>query len=144
MWVEITVTADELMVISGTIWSCSMGNYVKFFFFFLINITSLITSFLSKLSGKDTLELCVMSKQYVDKESYLSMGLRATTNLKLGQTCHPFTHAKSTLAPKSEILAWEGSPHSKWIPSLDTHFSVKGLFCFRELITLFIVSAWHN
>ena len=139
MWVEITVTADELMVISGTIWSCSMGNYVKFFFFFLINITSLITSFLSKLSGKDTLELCVMSKQYVDKESYLSMCLSSTTNLKFG---HPW--AKSTLSPKSEVLAWEGSPHSKWIPSLDTHFSVKGLFCFRELITLFIVSAWHN
>ena len=52
-----------------------------------------------------------MIKQYVDKESYLSMGLRATTNLKLGQTCHPFTHAKSTLSPKSEILAWQGSPH---------------------------------
>ena len=134
MWVEITVTADELMVISGTIWSCSMGNYVKFFFFFLINITSLITSFLSKLSGKDTLELCVMSKQYVDKESYLSMCLSSTTNLKFG---HPW--AKSTLSPKSEVLAWEGSPHSKWIPSLDTHFSVKGHF-FRELITLFVVS----
>ena len=134
MWVEITVTADELMVISGTIWSCSMGNYVKFFFFFLINITSLITSFLYKLSGKDTLELCVMSKQYVDKESYLSMCLSSTTNLKFG---HPW--AKSTLSPKSEVLAWEGSPHSKWIPSLDTHFSVKGHF-FRELITLFVVS----
>ena len=118
---------DHLIMLNGKL--CEV-----FFFFFLINITSLITSFLSKLSGKDTLELCVMSKQYVDKESYLSMCLSSTTNLKFG---HPW--AKSTLSPKSEVLAWEGSPHSKWIPSLDTHFSVKGHF-FRELITLFVVS----
>ena len=104
MWVEITVTADELMVISGTIWSCSMGNYVKFFFFFLINITSLITSFLSRLSGKDTLELCVMSKHMWTK-SHISVCvsvLPLTWSLVIhGQNLHFLQRVKSW--PEKEV-----------------------------------------
>lgn len=82
----------------------------------------------------------VMSKQYVDKESYLSMCLSPTTNLKLGSSMpslHPW--AKSIISPKSEVLAWEGRPHSKWIlPILISQ--LQGLL-FREPITVFIVGA---
>ena len=65
MWVEITVTADELTIISGTIGSCSMRNYVKFFFNKYHQFHYLISV---QTAWKDTLELHLMSKKYVDKE----------------------------------------------------------------------------
>ena len=125
MWVEITVTADELMIISGTIRSWSMGNYVKFFFNKYHQFHYIISV---QTAWKDTLELHLMSKKYADKE-YVSGCISVLPLTKFGQTRHPFIHGQNLHSlQKTEIPAWEGSPHSKWIPSLDAHFSVKGLF----------------
>lgn len=88
---------DHLIMLNGKL--CEVS--------FLINITSFITSFLSKLPGKDTLELHVMSKQYMDKESYLSMCLSPTTNLKLGRACHPFTQGQN-LHFLQRVKSWPG------------------------------------
>ena len=89
---------DHLIMLNGKL--CE----VVFFFFFLINITSLITSFLSRLSGKDTLELCVMSKHMWTK-SHISVCvsvLPLTWSLVIhGQNLHFLQRVKSW--PEKEV-----------------------------------------